>query len=135
MCPLSKQQPYLQRPSPPCYDLIFAIAGNRSLSDYRRVLSPEGVYVCAGGSTAQYFQATLLGPLLSIVGQKKMGGMLGIPNQADLAYLIELVQTGRIKPVIDRSYPLSEVPEALRYYGAGHVRGKIVITVEHSLKT
>jgi NADPH:quinone reductase-like Zn-dependent oxidoreductase len=115
------------------YDLIFAVAGNRSLTDYRRALSPDGVYVCAGGSTAQYFQATLLGPLLSIVGHKKMGGMLGIPNQDDLAFLMELVQSGKIKPVIDRSYLLSEVPEALRYYGEGHARGKIVINVEQGL--
>jgi NADPH:quinone reductase-like Zn-dependent oxidoreductase len=114
------------------YDLIFAVAGSRSISDYRRALRPQGIYVCAGGSTAQYFQATLLGPLLSIVGNKKMCGMLGIPKQDDLAFLIELVQDGRLKPVIDRRFPLSEVPEALRYYGEGRVRGKIVITVEHN---
>ena len=61
--------------------------------------------------------------------------MLGIPKQDDLAFLIELVQTGEIKPVIDRRYPLSEVPEALRYFGEGRARGKIVITVEHNNQT
>jgi NADPH:quinone reductase-like Zn-dependent oxidoreductase len=117
------------------YDLIFAVAGNRSISDYRRALRPEGVYVCAGGSTAQYFQAALLGPLLSIVGKKKVCGMVGIPKQDDLDFLIELVQTGEMKPVIDRRYRLSEVPEALRYFGEGRARGKIVITVEQNDKT
>ena len=64
-----------------------------------------------------------------------MGGMLGIPKQDDLAFLIELVQAGKMKPIIDRRYPLSEVPEAFRYYGEGRARGKIVISVEHSIKT
>jgi len=64
-----------------------------------------------------------------------MGSMYGNPNQKDLLYLMELVEARKIVPVIDRSLPLSEVPEALRYYGEGHVQGKIVITVEHNNKT
>ena len=111
------------------YDLILAIGGNYSLSDYRRALSPEGVYVCAGGSLAQYMQAALLGPLTSMVSSKKMGAMFSNPNQKDFDFLIELFETGKVVPVIDRCYPLSEVPEALRYYGEGHTRGKVVITV------
>jgi len=114
------------------YDLILANAGDRSIFDYKRALSPEGIYVCTGGSLAQYFQATLLGPLISMTGSKKLGSMLAKPNQKDYVFLIELFEAGKVVPVIDRCYPLSEVPEALRYYGEGHARGKVVITVEHN---
>jgi NADPH:quinone reductase-like Zn-dependent oxidoreductase len=117
------------------YDLILAVGGYRSISDYRRALSPEGIYVCAGGTGAQYFQGMLLGPLISMMGSKKLGAMYGNPNQKDYVSLIELFEAGKVVPVIDRRYPLSEVPEALRYYGEGHARGKVVITVEHNSKT
>ena len=117
------------------YDLIFAIGGYRPISAYRRALSPEGIYVCAGGSFAQYFQAVFLGPLISVTGSKKIRVMLGNPNPKDLLFLMELVEARKIVPVIDRSYPLREVPEALRYYGEGHAQGKLVVTVEHNTKT
>jgi NADPH:quinone reductase-like Zn-dependent oxidoreductase len=61
-----------------------------------------------------------------------MGSMLGRPNQKDYTFLIELFETGKVVPVIDRCYPLSEVPKALRYYGEGNARGKVVITVENN---
>jgi len=118
----------------PRYDLIFAVGGYRSIFDYKLALSPEGIYVCAGGSSAQYFQGLLLGPLISMVGRKKLGSMYANPNQKDYVFLIELLEAGKVVPVIDRRYPLSEVPEALRYYGEGHTRGKVVITVEHNNK-
>ena len=111
------------------YDLIFATGGSRSIFDYKRALSPEGIYVCLGGSMAQFFQATLLGPLISMTESKKLGSMLARPTQKDLVSLIELVQAGKVAPVIDKRYPLREAAEALRYYGEGHVQGKIVITV------
>ena len=76
---------------------------------------------------AQTFQALLLGPLISIGGDKKLGAMLVKPNQ-DLDFMKELIEAGKVKPVIDRCYPLSETPDALRYYGEGHARGKVVIT-------
>ena len=117
------------------YDLILANAGEHSIFEYKRALNPEGIYVCTGGSLAQYFQATLLGPLISMMGSKKLGSMLGKPNQKDYDFLIELIEAGKVVPVIDRRYPLSEVPEALRYYGGGHVQGKVVITVGHNNKT
>ena len=111
------------------YDLILAVGGYRPLLDYRRALSPEGIYVCAGGSLAQYFQATLLGPLISMMGSKKMGSKLGQPSQKDLILLTELCEARKVVPVIDRSFPLGETAEALRYYGEGHAQGKVVITV------
>jgi len=117
------------------YDLILAVGGYRSISDYRRALSPEGIYVCTGGTMAQYFQALLLGPLISMMGSKKLGSMYGNPNHKDYVFLIELFEASKVVPVIDRRYPLSEVPEALRYYGEGHTRGKVVITVEQNNKT
>jgi NADPH:quinone reductase-like Zn-dependent oxidoreductase len=117
------------------YDLILANAGDRSIFDYKRALNPEGIYVCTGGSLAQYFQATLLGPLISMTGSKKLGSMLAKPNQKDYVFLIELFEAGKVIPVIDRRYPLSEVPEALRYYGEGHAKGKVVITVDPNNKT
>jgi NADPH:quinone reductase-like Zn-dependent oxidoreductase len=83
-----------------------------------------------GGAMAQMFQAMFLGPLISMTGSKKMGIYMGKPfNQDDVVFIKELLETGKVTPVIDRSYPLSEVPEALRYQEQGHARGKIVITM------
>ena len=69
-----------------------------------------------------------------MTGSKKLGAMYGNPNQKDWAYLKELLEADKVVPVIDRCYPLSEVPEALRYLDSGHARGKVVITVEHNTK-
>lgn len=112
------------------YDLILGVNGNRSIFDYKRALTSTGAYVMVGGNTGQLFQALLLGPLLSLVGRQKIGTLTSVPNQKDLLFIKELLETGRIKPVIDRRYPLSEVPEAVRYVEAGHATGKVVITLE-----
>ncbi len=113
------------------YDLILAAAGYRSIFDYRRVLSLRGIYVATGGAMAQIFQGILIGPLLS-TGGKKMGSMLVEPNK-DLGFMKELIEAGRVKPVLDRCYLFHETAEAFRYYAEGHARGKVVITVvEHS---
>ena len=117
------------------YDLILAVNGYHSLSAYKRALSPKGIYVMAGGSMAQIFQAMLMGSWRSETGGKKMGAVMAKINQKDLAFLKELLEADKIVPVIDRRYPLSEAAEALRYLGEGHARGKIVITVEHKNKT
>jgi NADPH:quinone reductase-like Zn-dependent oxidoreductase len=111
------------------YELIFAANGNRSISDYRRALSPNGIYVMSGGSMAQLSDAMLQGPWISMTGNKKMGNSLAKPNQADLAFVKGLLESGKIVPVIDRTYALGDVPEALHYLEAGHARGKVVITV------
>jgi len=114
------------------YDLILATAGYRSIFDYKRALSPRGIYVATGGAMAQIFQGILLGPFLS-TGGKKMGSMLVEPNK-DLDFMRELIEAGRVKPVIDRCYPFQEAAEAFRYYGEGHARGKVVIMVEEEDK-
>lgn len=111
------------------YDLILAVNGYRSIFDYRRALNPKGIYVVAGGSLAQILQGILLGSRLSKNGGKKMGFFMANLNQKDLGFIKELIEAGKVKPVIDRCYPLREAAEALRYLGEGHTKGKVVITV------
>ena len=111
------------------YDLILAANGYHPLSDYKRALTSQGIYVMAGGTMAQIFGAMLLGSWMSKTGGKKMGGVTGKPNQGDLTFMKGLLEAGKVVPVIDRRYPLPETAEALRYLGEGHARGKIVITV------
>jgi NADPH:quinone reductase-like Zn-dependent oxidoreductase len=115
------------------YDLILATNGNRSISDYRRALSPKGIYVQTGGSMAQMSQAMLLGPWISRTGSQKMGNMgVAKPDKKDLVTVKELLEAGKVKPVIDRCYPLGETAEAIRYLEEGHAQGKVVITVAHN---
>src|SRR5437764_11648914 len=102
------------------YDLIIAANGNNSISDYRRALSPNGTYVMTGGSEKQMFQAMLLGPWISRTGSKKMGNLTAKPNIKDLGFVKELLEASKVVPVIDRSYPLSEGIEAVRYLVKGH---------------
>jgi NADPH:quinone reductase-like Zn-dependent oxidoreductase len=112
------------------YDLIYAANGYHPLSAYKRALSPQGIYVCAGGTMPQIFQAMLLGSLMSRNGDKKLGSMgIAKVNQEDLVTLGELLEAGKIVPVIDRSYPLSESAEAFRYVEEKHAQGKVVITI------
>ena len=116
------------------YDLILDVVGNRSIFDYKRALSPKGIYVMVGGSTALIFQLLFLGSWISMTGSKKMGILAHQPNK-DLDFMKELFEAGKVVPVIDRRYPLSEAAEALRYFGKGHAQGKVVITLEHNNKT
>jgi NADPH:quinone reductase-like Zn-dependent oxidoreductase len=113
------------------YDWILDIAGNHSLLECRRVLRPGGVYVLVGGPVRRILAALLLGPLISLAGNRKMGLQMGWKpfKQQDVAMLSELIETGMVKPLIGRRYPLAEVPDALRYLESGASRGKIVITV------
>ncbi|MGA9397343.1 MAG: NAD(P)-dependent alcohol dehydrogenase [Anaerolineaceae bacterium] len=110
------------------YDLILAVNGNRSLSDYKRALTPKGVFVMVGGALSQVIKTMLFGAIMSI-GGKKMRFLAAKPNTKDLEYIIKLVEGGKVKPVIERRYPLHETAEAMRYLGEGHARGKVVINV------
>lgn len=115
------------------YDVIFAVNGYRSIFEYKRALSPAGIYVVAGGSLAQVFQSMLLGPLVSRFGNKKMGFMgIATINQKDLVFMRELLEAGKVVPVIDRCYSLSETAEAIQYLAKGHAKGKVVITVGYN---
>lgn len=113
------------------YDVIFAVNGYHSLTAYRGALSPQGIYICAGGALSQIFQAMLLGPLLSRQGGKQLRNMgIAAVNQEDLAHLGQLLESGTIAPIIDRRYPLDEIVEAFRYVEDTHPRGKVIIVVQ-----
>jgi len=111
------------------YDLILAVNGYHSIAAYKRALVPTGSYLMAGGSTAQIFEALLLAPWFSMTGTQKMGTVSCTPNQKDLIFLKELIEAGKVVPVIDRSYPLSKAADAIRYLEEGHTKGKIIITI------
>jgi NADPH:quinone reductase-like Zn-dependent oxidoreductase len=111
------------------YDLILATAGYRSIFDYKRALSPKGIYVMSGGSMAQVLQAGLLGAMISQKGGKKLVNLAATTVREDLVFVKELLEEGKVVPVIDRRFQLGEVPEALRYYGKGHARGKVVVVI------
>ncbi len=114
------------------YDLILAVDGYRPIWAYRRALRPNGRFVLTGASThllRAVFQGMLLGPAISKLGRKKMGIFMARPTHEDLVWLKELLEAGKVVPVIDRRYPLSEVAEAIRYIEEGHAQGKVVITV------
>jgi len=111
------------------YDFIYAVNGYHSILAYRRALNPGGICVVAGGAFSQIFQAMLLGPLISKFGNKKIcfQGVATTPRE-DLLVLKELLETGKIVPVIDKCYPLSETAEAVKYLIEEHGRGKVIIT-------
>ena len=114
------------------YDLILDVAGNRSVSDYKHALKVHGICVITGFSSfSRLIEHIIMGKLLST--KYKKVGLMGVAkiNQKDLIVLKELIETGKVKPVIDRRYPLSETSEAIRYLEEGHARGKSVIMVEH----
>jgi NADPH:quinone reductase-like Zn-dependent oxidoreductase len=115
------------------YDLIFQLAGTRSPSECRGALTPKGTLVLSSGESdgrwigpvERIVKALVLSPFVS----QKMVSFTVKPNKEDLQFLRQLIETGKLAPVIDRTYPLAEVPEAIRYLEEGHARGKVVITV------
>lgn len=112
------------------YDLILDCAAFRSLSDYKRILNPGGFYVLVGGSTSHAMKLMMLGTFISMAGNKKFSSMMAKPNSKDLELVKDLIEAGKIAPVIDRSYPLQELPDAMRYLEEGHAKGKIVIIIK-----
>ena len=114
------------------YDLILAVNGYHPISDYLRALKPEGTYVVAGGSMAQLFQAASNGKRTSKTGSQKIVVLSQEHNQNDLVLIKELLESGKVKPVIDKCYPLSKTPEAFWYFEKEHAQGKVVITIEHN---
>ena len=115
------------------YDLILGVNGYHPISAYRRALRPDGVYVMAGASNAHLMQALLqvmlLGPVVSKAGRQKVRSFIAKITHGDLVFVKELLEAGKVVPVIDRRYPLSDAAEAIRYREAGHARGKVVITM------
>jgi NADPH:quinone reductase-like Zn-dependent oxidoreductase len=114
------------------YDLILEMAGNRSLADFRRALTPKGTLVLVGGSGGRWFMGTgrtLRAVLVSPLVGQRLRSFLSKPKGADLVVLKELLEAGKLTPVIDRTFPLRETPEAIRYVGEQSTQGKTVITV------
>ena len=122
------------------YDLILDNVGNQPLSGFRRVLTPKGKYVVIGGGGVNDSRWT--GPLVGVIKMlvlkpfvtQEMSMMLAEMNKKDLTILADLIQTGKVKPVIDRTYTFSQLPEAMRYLEEGHARGKVVITVGDNIE-
>ena len=112
------------------YNLIIDAQAHHFIFDYRRALSPDGVYVLHGGATSSVNQVIFLGPLLSLFGRHKLGILMHRANKG-LDAMSELLGSGQVVPVIDKCFPLTEVAEALHYYGKGLTKGKIVINMEH----
>lgn len=112
------------------YDLIFDAAAYRSFLDYKRALTPRGIYVMVGGSNSGLFHSMIVGALVSMIGSQKFGVLMATPNAKDLGFLKDLLESGKVVPVIDKCYPLSETANAFRYVEDRHVQGKVVITVE-----
>jgi len=110
------------------YDWIIDFAGYHPVRDYQRALSPQGNYIIVGGATTLVSQIIFLGPLISLTTGKKMSLLLHQANRG-LDAMTELCAAGKVRPAIDQRYPLCEAAAALRYFGAGQARGKIVITV------
>jgi NADPH:quinone reductase-like Zn-dependent oxidoreductase len=116
------------------WDVMVDTAGRRPLSQLRRALTPKGTLVIVGGDggghwTGGFFRGMLRAPLVSLFVGQKLGGLNSKVKQEDLVALKELIEAGKVTPVIDRTYPLIEAPDAIRYLAEGHARGKIVITV------
>jgi NADPH:quinone reductase-like Zn-dependent oxidoreductase len=115
------------------YDLILGVNGYHPLRAYRRALRPNGTYVMVGASTTRLFrslfQVMVLGRLTSRMGSKKIRSFVAKINQQDLQVVRELLEAGKVVPVVDRQFPLSETAEAMRYMEEGHPRGKIVVTM------
>ena len=110
------------------YNLILAINGNYPVLAYRKCLASGGIYVMVGGSLSQIFKSLVFGRLLSF-GSKKMRSLAAKANGNDLKFLTSLLETGKIKPVIDRKYTLDKTPEAFYYLSQGHSKGKVIITL------
>ena len=116
------------------WDLIVDTAGRRSLSHLRKALTPRGTLVIVGGDgggrwTGGFFRGVLRGPLLSIFIGQRLRGVTSKENQQDLQTLKEMIESGKVTPIVDRTYPLIEAPDAIRYLEEGHPRGKVVITI------
>jgi len=115
------------------YDLILDIAANHSLSKLKAALSPTGTCVVIGfSSMGQMLQVRFLGPWISMTGNKKIGMLLPEENTEDLNIMKEILEAGKVVPVIDRRYSFSELPEAIRYLEEGHARGKVVVSLEQN---
>lgn len=111
------------------YDVILGVGGYYPLSDYKRALKPNGIYVMTGGETKQMFETMFLGSFMSMGSSKTITNFIQKISQQDLLFLKELMEQGKLSPVIDKSYSLDDTPDAIRYLESGKTKGKLVISV------
>jgi NADPH:quinone reductase-like Zn-dependent oxidoreductase len=114
---------------PQTYDLFVDTAAYRSVFDYLPALKPQGTYVMVGGSTARIFQIMLFSSIISKISRRNVKFLMAQPKQADLNVLKELIETGKLHPHVDRCYPLSELPAAIRHIEQRQVQGKVAIQI------
>jgi NADPH:quinone reductase-like Zn-dependent oxidoreductase len=112
------------------FDLILDLIAYRSAFAYARALKPNGTYFFTGGSVATLFQILFFGGLIKKITSKNVRMLMVPQNREDLITITELVEAGKIRTVIDRTYPFNEIPEAMRYVSEGRAKGKVVITVD-----
>lgn len=116
------------------YDLILDVKTNRSIFKYIKALKPNGIFITVGGSTIRLLQVFLFKPLIKLLYKKNVC-VVALKQNKDLDYFTRLLETGKLRPVIDSSFSLNEIPKALKLFGEGNQKGKIVITVDHVQKT
>ncbi|NER15354.1 zinc-binding dehydrogenase [Leptobacterium flavescens] len=110
------------------YDLIIDVVGKHSIFELKKVLNPKGVYRMVGGSASLIFQLVFLGPLISRLSGRKLGILVHEPNK-HMKFLLELIASGKVVPIVDRTYQLEQLPQALWHLGEGKVQGKVVVTI------
>lgn len=115
------------------YDLILAVNGYRPLAEYRRALKPQGTYIMVGGEGNQIFESMVKGPLVSRRGGQTVTNLTAAPNADDLSFVKDLIEAGKVHPVIDQIYPLENTAEAVQYVGAGRAAGKVIIRIKQTL--
>jgi len=111
------------------YNLIFDTAAHRSITDYKKSLSPGGIYILIGGSIGKILQGNVMAPILSMTGTKKFRSMIAKPIQKDLKVIRELIEDDKVKSIIDRTFPLDESANAMQHLIDGHPAGKVVIAI------
>ena len=117
------------------YDLILDLNAHRSVFAYARALKPNGSYYMVGGSLSIIFQILFFGSLIKRITNKNIRFLAVPQNRKDLIAITELIESGKVRPVIDRKYSFSEVPVAMQYVSDGYVKGKVVIAIEQNHKT
>jgi NADPH:quinone reductase-like Zn-dependent oxidoreductase len=111
------------------YDLILDVAAYRSPGGYKAILEPQGRYVLVGGSVGRIVQMLFRAALLSKAGGQQFSVLMAKANAQDLSFIKELIEAGQVKPVVEKVHTFEQIPEALRYLGEGHAKGKLVVRV------
>jgi NADPH:quinone reductase-like Zn-dependent oxidoreductase len=110
------------------YDLILDVVGHHSIFDYKRLLNRKGKYRMIGGNTALIFQSLLVAPFISMTSEKSLGILAHEPNK-NLNLLHELIESGKLKVIVDKTFPLEKTADAFQYFGEGNFKGKVIVTI------